>query len=148
MNDRLPLFTIGFTQKTAETFFEMLRKVSAKRVIDVRLNNVSQLAGFSKRDDLGYFLRSILGIEYLEEPLLAPTQEMLHAYKKGKGAWPEYEEAYRSLIARREVEKRLDPGLMEGACHLCSEASPCRCHRTVAAEYLREKWGGFQIRHL
>ena len=86
----MEVYSIGFTQKTAEQFFGILRRAGVRRLLDVRLNNVSQLAGFAKREDLKYFLREICGADYRHEPLLAPTQEMLDAYKKKKGPWDEY----------------------------------------------------------
>ena len=100
----MDIFTIGFTKKNAETFFSILRENAIRRLIDVRLNNVSQLAGFTKRDDLRFFLREVLGAEYAHEPLLAPTQEMLDAYKKGKGKWDDYEREFRELMRQRAVE--------------------------------------------
>src|SRR6476620_1843015 len=101
----MEVFTIGFTKKTAEDFFELLRRNGIKQLIDVRLNNVSQLAGFTKRDDLEYFLREICGAEYRHEPLLAPTQEILDAYKKEKGSWSDYETKFLNLMAVRRIEE-------------------------------------------
>jgi uncharacterized protein (DUF488 family) len=149
MNPEKPiLHTIGFTQKKAEEFFGLLRRSGAKRVLDVRLNNVSQLAGFSKKDDLAFFLRAILGIEYVHLPLLAPTQDILDAYKKQKGDWILYEKQFVELMKKREIEKRLDPEMIKGGCLLCSEEKPHRCHRRLVAEYLQEHWGNLQIDHL
>ena len=147
-SETLTLYTIGFTQKNAKDFFETLRHSGVQRVIDVRLNNKSQLAGFSKRDDLGYFLDAILGIEYLHEPLLAPTQEMLDDYKKKKGSWENYETAFLNLMEERKIEKELKPGLIAGGCLLCSEDQPHHCHRRLVAEYLERKWGRLDIRHI
>src|SRR5436190_17106052 len=101
MPESIQVATIGFTKKTAAQFFEKLRVAGIKRVVDVRLNKVSQLAGFSKRDDLKYFLNEILGVEYVEAPLLAPTQPMLDAYKKSKGSWDSYERAFLDLMKER-----------------------------------------------
>src|SRR5438132_3261540 len=101
------VFTIGFTKKSARQFFDALRKSRAKRVLDVRLNNVSQLAGFAKRDDLAYFLREICGADYVHEPLLAPTQELLDAYKKQKGCWDDYERDFLDLMAERRIEENV-----------------------------------------
>lgn len=140
--------TIGFTKKSAEEFFTLLRGSGCKRVVDVRLNNVSQLAGFSKRDDLRYFLKEIAGIEYVHESLLAPTQDILDAYKKHKGDWKVYEPAYLDLIKKREIEKRLDPSIIKGSCLLCSEEKPHHCHRRLVAEYLKQHWGELEIKHL
>ena len=103
------VYTIGFTQKTARQFFESLKSAGVRRLLDVRLNNVSQLAGFAKREDLAYFLQTICHIEYRHEPLLAPTQDMLDAYKKQRGSWQEYERAIsRALMAERRIETVLD----------------------------------------
>lgn len=148
MNIDAPVYTIGFTKKSAAEFFDLLRRSGAERVIDVRLNNVSQLAGFSKRDDLRYFLKEIVGIDYLHEPLLAPTGDILDAYKKHKGDWAVYEPAFLELMRKREIEKRLDPAIIHGGCLLCSEEKPHHCHRRLVAEYLKEQWGDLPIRHL
>ena len=143
------IYTIGFTQKTAHEFFEILRESRVQRILDIRLNNVSQLAGFSKKDDLKYFLREILGIDYVHLPLLAPTQAILDAYKKHGGDWSVYERQFMELMRKREIEKRIDPALVHQGCLLCSEDTPHYCHRRLVAEYLREHWGAaVEIRHL
>ena len=148
MNPESTVHTIGFTQKTAAQFFGLLRNSGTKRVVDVRLNNVSQLAGFSKRDDIQFFLKEILGIDYIHLPLLAPTQDILDAYKKHKGDWSIYEPAFLDLMKKREIEKRIDPETIKGGCLLCSEDKPHHCHRRLVAEYLRAHWEGLEIRHL
>lgn len=142
------LFTIGFTKKTAEAFFTRLQRAGVKRVIDTRLNNNSQLAGFSKRDDLAYFLRSIAGIEYVHLLDLAPTKEMLDRYKKFDRDWPAYEREFRSLIADRKIDETIESSLLDGGCLLCSEHEPHHCHRRLVAEHLRDKWGDVKIEHL
>jgi uncharacterized protein (DUF488 family) len=143
------IFTIGFTQKSAGEFFGLLKRAGIKRLLDVRLNNVSQLAGFTKRDDLAYFIKEICGAEYVHEPLLAPTQEILDAYKKNKGSWEEYEEKFNRLMADRQIESRLDRAQFETpTVLLCSEPTPECCHRRLVLEYLRSKWGDFGIVHL
>lgn len=144
----IQLFTIGFTKKSAEEFFGKLIAAKVKRVLDVRLNNVSQLAGFSKRDDLAYFLRVIGAIDYQHVPLLAPTQEMLDAYKKHKGEWKEYEKRFTDLIRNRAIELQFDRSLFHQGCLLCSEDTPDQCHRRVVAEYLQAHWGDLEIVHL
>lgn len=148
MSTESTVHTIGFTKKTAAEFFQLLQKSGAKRVVDIRLNNVSQLAGFSKRDDLQYFLKEICNMEYMHVPLLAPSQEILDAYKKHKGDWKVFEPAYLDLIKKREIEKRLDPATLKGGCLLCSEDKPHHCHRRLVAEYLKEQWGELKINHL
>jgi uncharacterized protein (DUF488 family) len=119
-----------------------------KRVIDTRLNNVSQLAGFTKKADLEYFLKSIGGIEYVHILDLAPTQDILNEYKKNKGDWAVYEQKFLHLISSRQIEKKVSLSQVDGACLLCSEAKPHHCHRRLVAEYLNEKWGSIQICHL
>jgi len=143
----LKLFTIGFTKSSAEQFFSRIRNSGAKRLLDIRLNNVSQLAGFAKRDDLRYFLQEICHIPYQHEPKLAPTQQMLDEYKKKHGAWEDYEKKFLSLMAERHIEE-IDKATVEDACLLCSEDKPHHCHRRLVAEYLREKWGNVEIIHL
>ncbi|MBI4492217.1 MAG: DUF488 domain-containing protein [Chloroflexi bacterium] len=145
----MEVYTIGFTKRTAAQFFGALRRAGVKRLLDVRLNNSSQLAGFSKRDDLAFFLRELCGAEYRHEPLLAPTQEMLDAYKKKKGSWQAYEQRFLALMAERQVEERIDRALFEWpTVLLCSEATAERCHRRLVVEYLRQKWGDLAVTHL
>ena len=144
----IELFTIGFTQKTAREFFTSLKDAGVRRVVDVRLNNNSQLAGFSKKEDLAYFLREIGGIEYVHLPELAPTQDILDAYKKCKGDWEIYEKQFLDLLARRQVGKTIRPDLLDHGCLLCSEHLPHHCHRRLVAEYLNAKWGGIKTKHL
>ena len=141
-------YTIGFTQKTAEQFFGALTSANVKRIIDVRLKNSSQLSGFAKRNDLQYFLREIAGIEYVHEPLLAPTDEILSAYRKKEIGWTEYERQFAILMQEREIEKRLDPKILDSGCLLCSEAEPHFCHRRLVLEYLRSAWGEIDVDHL
>jgi uncharacterized protein (DUF488 family) len=145
----MEVYSIGFTKKTAEEFFGLLKHAKIRRVVDVRLNNVSQLAAFAKREDLKYFLQEICGAEYVHEPLLAPTQEMLDAYKKKKGTWEEYEHAFLKLMKEREIEEKVPRSLFETpAALLCSEETAGHCHRRLVLEYLRTKWGNIEIRHL
>ena len=141
--------TIGFTRTTAEGFFERLLTAGVRKVVDVRLHNTSQLAGFAKAEDLAYFLEKIGGIGYVHQPLLAPTDPMLKAYRKEKGNWPAYEERFLGLMSERHIEDRFKPEMLEGACLLCSEATPHRCHRRLVCEYLNQKWdGALDVRHL
>ena len=140
--------TIGFTKKSAKEFFGLLEQSKTKRVIDVRLNNVSQLAGFAKRRDLEYFLKEILGIDYIHLPELAPTKDILDAYKKHKGDWSVYEDAFMDLMKKREIEKRVDPQTLTNGCLLCSEDKPHHCHRRLVTDYLQEHWGNLNVSHL
>jgi uncharacterized protein (DUF488 family) len=144
----IEIATIGFTKKSAEQFFTALKAARLKRVVDVRLNNLSQLAGFSKRQDLQYFLREICGIEYLHLPELAPTKEMLDAYKKGRGDWDLYAKRFLDLMAARHIEDQVPKEILDGGCLLCSEDKPHYCHRRLVAEYLAGHWNGVRITHL
>lgn len=147
--NKVKLSTIGFTQTNAESFFERLQKAGVKSVIDVRLNNTSQLAAFAKAGDLAYFLKKISDIKYVHQPLLAPTQQMLRAFKKEKGDWEIYASRFLALMTERQIEKRLTPSFLDGACFLCSEAKPHHCHRRLVCEYLNEKWGGIlNVNHI
>ena len=148
MTNSIKLFTIGFTQKSAEKFFDTLIDAKVKRVIDTRLNNVSQLAGFTKRADLEYFLKRISGIEYIHLLDLAPTKEILDVYKKNNGDWETYEKKFLKLMSDRSIEKKVSPQLIDGSCLLCSEAKPHYCHRRLVAEYLSNQWGNISICHL
>jgi len=142
------IFTIGFTKKSAEAFFTRLQNAGVRRLVDVRLNNISQLAGFTKKDDLRYFLKAICNIEYVHLPELAPTAESLDAYKKQKhGDWELYERRFLDLMRSRQVENTPREILADG-CLLCSEEKPLHCHRRLVAEYLKEHWGDVEIEHI
>jgi uncharacterized protein (DUF488 family) len=141
------LFTIGFTKKSARDFFGKLRQAGVKRVVDVRLNNISQLAGFTKKEDLEYFLERE-GIQYVHLPELAPTQDILDEYKKNKGSWEQYERSFLALMQARRVEQTVSKDLLEDACLLCSEDKPLHCHRRLVVEYLSRDWNDLEIEHL
>ena len=145
--NHMKLFTIGFTRTSAEDFFNRLIKAGVKRIVDVRLNNVSQLAGFAKRDDLAFFARSICEADYRHMPQLAPTKDMLDRYRKKGGSWEQYEKEFRDLMAKRQIEK-IDRADLDGGCLLCSEDKPHHCHRRIVAEYLSDKWGDVETIHL
>ena len=141
--------TTGFTKKTAAEFFGALKRAEIQRLVDVRLHNSSQLAGFTKREDLPFFLMEICRIEYLHEPLLAPTQDMFDVYKKQKGSWQDYERRFLALMNERKIEENIDRKLLEiRTVLLCSEASAAHCHRRLVLEYLQAKWGKLEIIHL
>ena len=144
----MKIFTIGFTKKSAEQFFESLHLAGVKRVVDVRLNNVSQLAGFAKKNDLAYFLKRICGMDYLHLPSLAPTKKILDDYKKKRSSWAAYERAFIDLITARKIENEIERETLEDACLLCSEDKPHYCHRRLVVEYLREHWGNIEVAHL
>lgn len=144
----MKLFTIGFTKKTARRFFELLRASGARRIVDVRLNNVSQLAGFAKKDDLAYFAEAICRMDYVHVPALAPTQDMLDRYKKKGGEWPAYEREFLDLMRQRRIEESVSKEALADGCLLCSEDKPHYCHRRLVAEYLKERWSDVEIVHL
>ena len=145
----MEVYSIGFTKKTAKQFFGILGKTGIRRLLDVRLKNASQLAGFTKREDLEYFLREICAAEYVHEPQLAPTKEILDEYKKHKGSWEEYERRFLALMAIRKVEEKLDTGIFAvPTVLLCSEPTPDHCHRRLVLEYLQQKWSNLTIHHL
>jgi len=142
------LFTIGFTQKKAEDFFRLLTESGVNQVVDTRLNNRSQLAGFSKADDLPFFLRAIGGIRYRHAPEMAPTQDMLDRYKKLKGSWAAYEDEFNALLAKRNLVTSVSIEELNDSCLLCSEHEATHCHRRLVAEYLRRFYPELQIVHL
>ena len=144
----MKVYTIGFTKKSASNFFELLRQSGAKRLVDVRLNNVSQLAGFAKKDDLAYFLEKLCRIQYIHMPELAPTPDMLKDYRQGRKDWESYEREFLALMNERRVSKMAIKRKIANACLLCSEHEPEHCHRRLVAEYLNEHWGNVEIIHL
>ncbi len=145
----MEIYSIGFTQKSAREFFGALKAHGIERLLDVRLNNTSQLAAFAKQADLAYFVNELCGAAYEHEPLLAPTQEILDTYKKRKGSWEGYTEAYLALLRSRMVETVLSKeSFQKKTVLLCSEAAPEHCHRRLALEYLQQHWAGVTIHHL
>lgn len=142
------VFTIGFTKKSARKFFETLRCSGARRVVDVRLNNMSQLAGFTKRDDLEFFLKELCGLDYVHLTDLAPTQETLDEYKKRKGDWATYQKRFLDLMEQRHVEDLIPKEIIADGCLLCSEDKPHHCHRRLVVEYFDRHWGDITASHL
>ncbi len=142
------LYTIGFTKKSAEEFFNSLIKNSVRRIIDTRLNNKSQLAGFTKEKDLKYFLKKISNIDYVHMPQWAPTDEILNGYKKKLISWEEYEKKYTDILKERNILEKLDFSILENACLLCSEEKPEHCHRRLLAEYFQKQNSEINIIHL
>ncbi len=146
---KVKVFTIGFTKKNAERFFTLLKTDKIERVIDVRLNNVSQLAGFAKKDDLKFFLKELCGAEYIHAPDLAPTSDILSAYKNGTMSWQKYEDLFLNLLAKRSIEKNFNTEILDNGCLLCSEHEPHMCHRRLVVEYLNEFTDlNLQVKHL
>ena len=144
----MKLSTIGFTKKPARRFFDLLRESGAKRIVDVRINNTSQLAGFAKKNDLAYFLGEICGMDYVHLPSLAPTRELLSAYRKKTIRWDAFERRFIALMRHRQIEVTTPKDVLRDGCLLCSEDRPHHCHRRLVAEYLSEHWGGIEIAHL
>ena len=143
------VYTIGFTKRSAEEFFEAIKKAEIRQLIDIRLNNSSQLAGLTKKNDLRYFLNVICGASYRHEPLLAPTQEILDAYRKSRGSWARYERDFFALMTTRKVEIRLPRSIFDSpTVLLCSERTADQCHRRLVLEYLQSKWGDIEIIHI
>lgn len=142
------LFTIGFTGKTAEQFFTSLKEADVRTLIDIRLNNVSQLAGFTKKRDLEYFLRTIAHIKYRHELALAPTDDILTGYKKKLIDWNEYERRFNQLLEERDPTQKMKPSEFDQACLLCSELKSQHCHRRLVAEHLQRRWSNVEVRHL
>ncbi|OPC80377.1 hypothetical protein B4N89_04940 [Embleya scabrispora] len=144
----MKLYTIGFTKKSAEKFFGLLQGAGVTALVDVRLNNVSQLSGFAKRDDLRYFLSALCGAHYSHRTELAPTQEMLDAYKKQGVGWAAYEERFLGLMKVRRIEDVVPREALDNAVLLCSEETAHHCHRRLVAEYLARHWNDVTIEHL
>ena len=140
--------TIGFTKKSARRFFALLRESDVKRIVDIRLNNGSQLAGFAKKDDLAWFAHELLGIDYVHVPSLAPTKALLGDYRQGRIDWGTYETRFTDLMRERRIEEAVPKEVVSDGCLLCSEDQPHHCHRRLVAEYLNERWGGLEIEHL
>ena len=145
----MEIYTIGFTKKTAEDFFTRLKKNGIERLLDVRLNNTSQLASFAKNPDLQYFLEKLCNIEYLHEPMLAPTQDILDKFKKEKGSWEDYTKSFMDLMQERTIEETLNPEIFEKkTVLLCSEDTHENCHRSLVIDYLNEKWGNVKAHNI
>ena len=138
MND-INLFTIGFTQKTAQDFFNSIKTSGIKKVIDIRLKNASQLSGFAKKEDLKYFLKTLCDCEYQHLPMLAPTKDLLEGYKKKKITWEEYEKKFNNIIFKRRIENLITSEDLNFSCFLCSELKPDQCHRRLVVDYLIKK---------
>jgi uncharacterized protein (DUF488 family) len=146
----MKLFTIGSTQKSAETFFELLNTNKVQKLIDIRLKPDGQLAGFAKKNDLPYFLSNLAaGCQYEHAPNLAPTKEILQDYR-ADGNWGLYVDRFEKLMDERGIPDNLDRTKFESfsCCLLCSEASPEKCHRRLLAERIKEHWGDVEILHL
>jgi uncharacterized protein (DUF488 family) len=141
------LFTIGFSQKSAEEFFNILKSNNVIRLIDIRLNNKSQLAGFTNVKHLPYLLK-VHDIDYLYRPDLAPTKELLNGYKNKSISWDEYEIKYNKILLQRKIIEKIDWKIFEDSVLLCSEPTAEKCHRRLLAEYLAKNKNEISIKHL
>lgn len=145
----MEVYTIGFTKKDARRFFGLLEQADIQQLIDVRIRNRSQLAGFAKRDDLEYFLEVILNAKYRHQPDLAPTKELLDDWRNDEISWEEYEDRFFDLMHDRKIEEKLSPDdFEERTVLLCSEHKPDKCHRRLIVEYLNDEWGDVVATHL
>ncbi len=149
----MQIFTIGFTKKSAKSFFELLRLNKVKTVLDVRLNNNSQLAGFAKGNDLRFFLTDFCDIKYIHDKDFAPTKVLLDDYKNKKITWAQYEVIFSELLLERKIKKKIEGkyiSILDNLCILCSEAIAEKCHRRLVAEYIKNSFPELkiQIKHL
>lgn len=142
------IFTIGCAGKNAREFFTILKQANIKKVVDVRLYNTSQLAGFTRRQDVEYFLQAIVGAKYVHLPIMAPTKQLLTDYKKGLVSWQQYETQFKTLITQRQIQRHITQQDADMSCLLCSEAKADNCHRRLITEYLAEHWQNVSIHHL
>ncbi|MGD0572841.1 MAG: DUF488 domain-containing protein [Sedimentisphaerales bacterium] len=142
------IFTIGYAGRNAREFFTTLKQASIRKVIDVRFYNTSQLAAFTKKQDIEYFLQSIVGAEYVHMPIMAPTPQLLSDYKEGLIGWQQYETQFKAIISQRQIQGHITPQDADMSCLLCSEARADKCHRRIEAEYLAEHWRNVSINHL
>jgi uncharacterized protein (DUF488 family) len=147
-NKPIQLYTIGFAKKKAKDFFSLLKTNNVKTLIDVRLNNASQLAGFTKKDDLEYFLKKIGNINYVHRVDFAPNKEILDSYKRKEITWKQYKINYTSLLRERKIGNLIQDDELDMACLLCSEPTAEYCHRRLLAEYLQDVKGNIIIKHL
>jgi len=143
------LYTTGFTEKSAERFFDLLRAHSVHALVDTRLRPDGQLSGFAKKVDLPYFLRELAGADYVHLPVLAPKDDFLKQYRADRD-WSRYVEQFEQLMDDRRIPETLDKDLFysRACCLLCSEASPERCHRRLIAERMAAAWGDVEVVHL
>jgi uncharacterized protein (DUF488 family) len=143
------LYTIGFTKKSAEQFFNLLQKNGVQQLIDIRLNPHGQLSGFSKQEDLAYFLDRLINCQYRHLPVLAPTDEILKSYRDDH-QWDRYVRRFEGLMDERNVPASLEKSDFadKASCLLCSEATPEKCHRRLVAERLSKAWPELEVVHL
>ena len=144
----MKLYTIGFTKKSAEEFFGLLAANGVQKLVDIRLNNKSQLAGFAKGRELDFFSRKMLGIDYEHIVSYAPTKDLLARYRRGSASWEDYEREFMDILKERKILEDLDIHTLKDACLLCSEEKPDQCHRRLLAEYIHQTYPEVEIVHL
>jgi uncharacterized protein (DUF488 family) len=144
----IKLFTIGFTNKSAEQFFDLLKNNQVEGLVDTRINNVSQLSGFAKGNDLKFFAKQIGKINYTHTLDFAPTKDLLSDYRAKKITWADYEIAYLNLLDSRKIKQKVDVESLHQHCLLCSEHTPEKCHRRLLAEYFQVVRQDIEIVHL
>lgn len=142
----ITLYTIGFTKKSAERFFSLLKNAGIKKLIDIRINNSSQLAGFAKGKDLEFFVKELCNAEYIHIVDLAPTKELLKDYQEKVIDWRGYEATFIQLLKDRDISKRFPANIFNQACLLCTEDTPEKCHRRLVAEYLKKEYPNEEIK--
>ena len=147
-NSRITLYTIGFEKKCAEEFFEELRSGGVKKIVDVRLRNTSQISGYTKQEDLIYFLRTILGVSYIHLKEFAPSDDLLDGYRRKEIDWQAYEVIFNISLELRRPESFYSPAEFDKSCLLCLERSPVHCHRRLVAERFQKVWNNVDIIHL
>lgn len=145
----MKIHTIGFSQKSAKKFFDLLSKNGVNCLVDIRLRPSGQLAGFAKQENLRFFLKELINCDYHHLTMLAPTDQILEAYRTNKN-WEKYEQSFTALMKTRRIPESLDRKLFEvnNCCLLCSEATPDFCHRRLVAELLQEEWQNVKIIHI
>ncbi len=134
----ITLYTIGFTKKSAEKFFSLLKKADVKKIVDIRINNASQLAGFAKGSDLQFFVKAILGAEYIHITDLSPTKELLKSYQDKEIDWAGYVRIFSNLLKERHIKDKYKVEDFDNCCFLCTEDTPEQCHRRLVVEYFRD----------
>jgi uncharacterized protein YeaO (DUF488 family) len=142
------LYTIGFTGKSAEQFFSLLKESKASRLIDIRINRTSQLAGFAKEQDLKFLVPELTNMDYVVREELAPTKDLLASYRKKEIAWDEFAENYQHLLKNRLVHNAFSLEDFSNSILLCSEKEPEKCHRTLLANALIEQFPSLEIINL
>ena len=135
----ITLYTIGFTKKNAQKFFELLKNAGVRKLVDIRINNASQLAGFAKGTDLKFFMKAICNAEYDHITDLAPTKELLKNYQDKVIDWNGYTVVFKKILQDRHIAERFNVENFDNCCFLCTEDTPEQCHRRLVAEFFKAK---------